>query len=112
MNAPAPHARWFRFSLRTTFMVMTLAALLPWLAVNGYWIHERNVLLNTKTLPLKGERRAPWPLWVIGVRGFAHIDAKVPPENVAAIQEAARVGKIHYQRVFPEADVTISSNAP
>ncbi len=108
---PAPKRRWFRFSLRTLFVVLTLAALLPWIAVNLNWMHERSVIADSKRLPLEGEKRAPWPLWIFGAKGFARINAKVPPEKVAAIQEAARDRRIHYQEIFPEAEVVVTSNA-
>jgi hypothetical protein len=106
-----PKRRWFQWSLRTLFVVVAVAALLPWIAVNLNWMHERSVMVDSNQLPLEGERRAPWPLWVLGARGFARIQAKVPPEKVAGVQEAARERKIHYQRIFPEAEAIVTSNA-
>jgi hypothetical protein len=85
----APTRRWFRFSLRTLFVMLTLAALLPWIAVNLKWMHERSVIVDSKSLPLEGEKRAPWPLWLFGAKGFARINALVPPESVVGFQEAA-----------------------
>jgi hypothetical protein len=102
--------RWFRFSLRTLFVVVTLAALMPWLAVNLHWMHQRSAMIDSRWYPLEGEKRAPWPLWLFGARGFARINARVPPEKVAGIQEAARAGRIHYQRIFPEVEVVVKSN--
>jgi hypothetical protein len=106
-----PGRRWFCFSLRTVFVALTLAALLPWLAASLYWLHERSVMLDSGWVPLEGEAPAPWPLWLFGAKGFARINAKVPPDKVAGIREAARDGRIHFQRVFPEAEVIVTSNA-
>jgi hypothetical protein len=39
MSEPKPKRRWFRFSLRTLFLVVTVACL--WLGYQIHWIHER-----------------------------------------------------------------------
>jgi hypothetical protein len=106
----APKRRW-SFSLRTLFVLVTMAALVLWLAVNLSWLRERSIIVDSHSLPLEGEKRAPWPLWVFGAKGFARIQAKVPPEKVAGIREAAWDRRIHYQRIFPEAKVIVTSNA-
>jgi hypothetical protein len=93
------------------FVALTLAILLPWLAVQVDWMHERSVMKHSKFFRWEGEQRAPWPLWLFGAKGIARIHALVPPDKVAGIREAAREGRIHYQRVFPEAEVVVRSNA-
>jgi hypothetical protein len=107
---PALKRRWFRWSLRTMFVAVTLAVTLPWLAVNLNWMYERSAAVASKIPhPLEGEKPAPWPLWIFGARGFARIHIKVPPEKLAFFQEAARDRRIHWQRIFPEAETIVSS---
>ncbi len=63
--------RWFRFSLRTLFVVMTAGCC--WLGYQLNWIRERQQLLDQKAL-VEGfyldELRAPGPLWLFGERGY------------------------------------------
>jgi len=107
--SPRSDRRWFRFSLRTLFAALTLAAVLPWLVSNLYWLRERNASLATKCpVPLEGEQRAPWPLWLVGAKGFARIQIKAPPEHLAEYQVVARDRRFHWQRLFPEAEAIVS----
>jgi hypothetical protein len=92
---------WFRFSLRTLFVVVTL--LCVWLGYQVNWIRQRRAFLashdyfasgcdgNRKSLPPLQCSRAPWSLRLLGENGVEEIYLPSPEE-----QEQAR-------RLFPEA---------
>jgi hypothetical protein len=106
---PKPSRHWLRFSLRTLFAVLTLVAVLPWLVSNLYWLQEREAAIAIKSpVPLEGEQRAPWPLWLVGAKGFARIQIKAKPEHLAEWREVARDRRFHWQRLFPEAEAIVS----
>jgi hypothetical protein len=108
MNPKSSRLR-IRFSLRTLFVALTVITVLPWLVGNLYWLHERNNSLATKCpVPLEGQQWAPWPLWLVGAKGFARIQIKAPPEHLAEYQQVARDRRFHWQRLFPEAEAIVS----
>jgi hypothetical protein len=104
-----PKPSRIRFSLRTLFVALTVITVLPWLVSNLNWLRERNAAIAIKSpVPLEGEQRAPWPLWLVGAKGFARIQIKAKPEHLAEWREVARDRRFHWQRLFPEAEAIVS----
>lgn len=111
----APKRRWFRFSLRTLFVVMTVFGC--WLGSNLHWIQERHAALDwIKTqagawhdVPVsqgaKGETRAPWQTRIFGDTGVEQIVVVVEKDAVVAKQR-------ELARLFPEADVLVVTPGP
>jgi hypothetical protein len=94
-----PRRRWFSFSLRTLFVLVTLAALVVgWVAWSLNWIRQRREFvhrfeLDTGILTVDPVPSAPGLLWLFGEKGVQHI--LLPHESEYA--EA--------QRLFPEAQI-------
>jgi hypothetical protein len=95
-----PHRRWFRFSLKTVLVVMTLASIaLAWARFSLDWIHERQTaefadfggdqFVDASKLP-----RAPGGLWLFGEKGRGQVVCR----NASDLER--------YSRLFPEAKVT------
>ena len=67
---------WFRFSLRTLFVLTTLVALgLGWLAYQMAWVQKRrsgrewinaHLLRGSVRSQVESEAEFPWPLWLLG----------------------------------------------
>ena len=84
--------RWFRFSLRTFFVLLTLAACAAWwVQVQLKWIHDRHDVLMQHMHWVAGY--PPWSLRLFGEPGISTISA--PDAQQARVQE-----------LFPEAEVT------
>ena len=109
MNAPhEPRRRWFSFSLKTGFVVLTLVGvLLGWVNVQRKWMSDREEALevadpnywtpvfNIKPAP------APWQLRLFGARGV----------NGILIIDEQPLLKAKLQELFPEAKIE-KSNVP
>ena len=101
---PAPKRRWFRFSLRTLFVVVALVAVaLSWflMEVRGRIHQRREFILAVDSLTPTGvydvgSRRSPGLLWLFGEQGVGTI-------YTAQRYEAAAT------RLFPEAKIQITS---
>ena len=86
--------RWFRFSLRTLFILLTLFGV--WLGVQVKWIRDRNQLIETNRLSTEAGGVAPWTIRLLGEPGYATIFVN------------ANYGQSldnEVQRLFPEAVV-------
>ena len=96
--------RWFRFSLRTLFVFVTLVCV--WLGYSANWISQRRAILRTDgiSVPEKWRRPprplAPGGLWILGEEGFRAI---IVAEQLQGSHDdlIERVKKL-----FPEANVT------
>jgi hypothetical protein len=72
MNTPTPpHYRCFRFSLRTLFVTVALAAVpLGWVAYQLNWIRQRHAFLERAGVvqypPVAVDRPLPWSLRLFG----------------------------------------------
>ena len=93
---------WFRFSLRTLFVVMTLAAIpLGWVGYSLNWIRQRHEILSLVNGPVEffgTHRTAPAGLWVFGETGRNAI--RLP--STTSVYESAAV-----KRLYPESVVMV-----
>ena len=97
-----PHRRWFAFSLRTMFVVVTVAGvLLAWVGYSLDWIRQRERFAATRALEYwpdpsdKSPVAAPGCLWLFGEPGRGALLVLEPSDL-----ESGR-------RLFPEADVDL-----
>jgi hypothetical protein len=111
--------RWFRFSLRTMFVVVTVVAI--FVGYHVHWIRERHSLLDRAKQPpgrdiieLPGEPlSAPGLLWLFGERGVAEIWIHFyePPvhqmngQGETTPEQEAEGERIH--RYFPESSYRV-----
>ena len=103
-NLPKPR-RWFRFSLRTMFVVTVFCGLLSWSIVEWKWAHERHNalqrLFNTRdrcsasSTPTIASRIG---ISFLGVRAYDKIQWVRLNNSDTTIEEELR-------RAFPEAQV-------
>ena len=110
---PTPRRRYFRFELRTMFVVLTVFSL--WLGYHANWIRQRHSLIDAPEqtgvepeyevalqsmslrAPLQVETKdAPWPLLWLGERGVytLYIRDDIPKAKVTRIRA-----------LFPEAEI-------
>jgi hypothetical protein len=103
---PAPKRRWFRFTLRTLFAVVTLFGVLAGYVIGQYnWYRERqSVFADPRMCTVAEPRpnvRAPGLLWMFGDLSWESVSlashSKFPP---ATSEDLART-----MRLFPEARV-------
>ena len=113
MTVP-PKRRWFAFSLRTMFMVVTVACV--WLGYNLNWIRQRHKALDWLEAspeswysPYAGPKsklqaRAPWSLRMFGERGIVGIGmdrqdfAGPSPYSPATLKELFPEARVDYSR--------------
>jgi hypothetical protein len=114
----APERSWFRFSLRTLFLVVTLLGSgLGWLGYCLQWINQRHEFMENPPTPflhVAGRRTAPWPLVMFGQHGFGQISISFVPwaswdekgyrERPLSAEESAQLNRV--KRLFPEAIVS------
>jgi hypothetical protein len=114
----APKRRWFRFSLRTLFVVVTMFGVSLGYELN--WIRQRHeVLADPKvhfyfevgeddpfsaapTVPVN----APWFLRLLGERGVASINIMYPTTSTRPLSESEELERARVSRLFPETTVT------
>jgi len=113
MDDPTPKSRrWFRFSLRTMFVVVTvLAVFISFVVYNLNWIKERDEArlwlpknggsFSSQMTPAKSFP-APWSLRILSEHGerIVVLDRRVIKDELPA--EALRM-----QRLFPEAKIKL-----
>jgi hypothetical protein len=103
-----PKRRWYQFSLRTMFVVMTLAcAVLAWMGYSLNWIKQRHEALHSYDPDFGYERRdrnrrAPFGLWLFGEKPMDEIWCR--DNNPATLQK--------FKRLFPEAKVARDPSSP
>ena len=104
---------WFRFSLRTVFVVVTVFAC--WLGYELNWLRERHFLVESGEAAVyptnKGTRpRAPSLLWLFGEDGAGQItlslalDKKPEPEDGSDLESLPTYNRV--RRAFPEGEIT------
>ncbi len=110
-----PNHRWFRYSLRTLFIVVTVAGI--WLFPKLKWIMDRNAAhawIGTQAeywddMPVsqcaQPGKDAPWQLRMFGESGVKVI-------SVVAYPSAADAKQQELERLFPEAHVLVMTPGP
>src|SRR4249919_3949955 len=96
MGVPNPR-RWYQFSLRTFFVLVTLVCVGfgYWVHWSREWIRQRHEWLaepHSTGVPLKREVRAPAGLWLFGEEGKGDIWCQTEEVELA-------------RRLFPEAAI-------
>ena len=95
--------RWFRFSLRTLFVVLTLVACAVWYALGqSQWLRARRAFLNENERGLgygTGATRAPGLLWAFGEEGITVMIVDKHDKQLAL-------------KLFPEARVAMVDEPP
>jgi hypothetical protein len=116
--------RWFRFSLRTLFGLVTIVGVgAGWVVYQLDWIRERHTLLASRdnwSWTTGGTERpaAPWSLRLFGEKGYAQIMVVIvdPTRALGPAKESDSVESDSYRltpierrhveqvgRIFPEA---------
>jgi hypothetical protein len=85
--------RLLRFSLRTLFVLVTLASLATcWALYNLNWIEQRRAFFtgkgNTGGFQTGKPPVAPWPLWLFGEQGYKEILVRVENDEAANLVRA------------------------
>jgi hypothetical protein len=123
----APRRRWFRFSLRTMFVVVTLVGC--WLGYELHWLRQRRAFIAHETAirdaqkewwstialtaaPGKSPPWAPGGLWLFGEPGYSFVyfisDSGTPPESrTLTANDRDRLATA--RRLFPEATVGVTA---
>ena len=100
----ATHSRrWYRFSLRTAFILLTLVCLVvAWAAYQLNWIRERQEARKTFRTYSDANAPAPGILWIFGEKGeeIIILDAKLAASEVDRIKG-----------LFPESEFLSVENA-
>lgn len=109
---PGPHRRWFRFSLRGLFVVVTLFALLSaWMVYQLNWIRQRHQALDwlnssegswcaPSLVGARTQVSAPWGLRLLGEQGIVGVGM-----DVKQFAGPVPYTPMQLQRLFPEARV-------
>jgi len=104
----APTRRWFRYSLRTLFLLV--AVLAAFLAYHLQWIRSRQQRINDPGLLFVAEDPsvvvgAPGMLWMFGEPGRALIEVEVQGPSLAELSDADLQKGRDLRRLFPEAEI-------
>ena len=102
MTTPAPsRRRWFRFSLRTFFVLVAIFGV--WLGVQVKWIRDRHEAVDRLRFGMEDGGSAPWSLRIFGGPGYKSVAIVVnDPDHPTADQQRT---KREVERLFPEAEV-------
>ena len=94
MGETKPKRRWFRFSLRTLFVLVTIIGVgAGWVAHQLNWIRQRHEFLNRHPqVYFEADRKCPWPLKLFGEKTFKMLIVPSRAEDEA-------------KRLFPECQI-------
>ena len=109
--------RWFRFSLRTLFVVVTIFGV--WLGWQLKWIRERREFLAAEAAMFVAHKlgytsafsaeyvsyRPPWPLGFFGETGYPHVGLYVDGPDRDNLTAEDRMKVDQAQRLFPESKI-------
>ncbi len=127
---PAPKSRWFRFSLRTLFVAVTVVGCglgygLNWMRQRHDFLRQRDVSYSNTDIWIGTELAsitAPWPLRLLGENGYPTINLHLIDDERAEsfswhwtdYESAERTlkpherGQVnHARRLFPESQVYV-----
>ena len=124
MSEDPAKRRWFRFSLRTMFVVMTLATIVSFVGIHHLrWIALRREFLNARSHPgqppvtprrfvrfptgLGPDRSAPGLLWLFGEPGQISLTVSVEFDSAGNISPRGQEQIQHIRELFPEADIMV-----
>jgi hypothetical protein len=112
--------RWFHWSLRTMFVVVTVLCL--WMGYQLNWIRQRNHALTSGDVVVDGdpfsffgpnrEVKSPSLLWLFGERGYGRLSMPLvtPPVDEGQLEltgvDAAEAERL--KRLFPESTIDYS----
>jgi hypothetical protein len=117
----APKRRWFRFSLRTLFLGVTLFGC--WFGYELYWIRQRHAFIAAEDsvrerIPAEGltvavtysgapgkQPLAPSMLWAFGENGFATVFVLADADTVQELTDNDRDRVRQARRLFSEATI-------
>src|SRR5690242_447185 len=107
----APKRRWFRFSLRTLFVLLTLVAC--WLGYELNWIRLRHAALTSGIVeeandPFAGlpqTTAAPGMLWLFGENGYVGLSMPLLGEETTPEEDELLTA---LEELFPEASIGVS----
>ena len=102
-----PRRRWFRFSLATLFVLVTLVAL--WVGWSMNWIRQRRyVIAHSVGWQTDGKTdepvTAPAFLWLFGEPGYSKIWVMFGPDNPRKITDAEKAFANSFAKLFPESE--------
>ena len=104
--------RWYQFRLRTLLaLVIPLACVLCWLAVQVKWIRERREAVNAPDRYVDciavgpAPAAAPWSLRLLGQPGYGWVYVHVADEE--HLSENDRRLERKARSLFPEAEVVV-----
>src|SRR4051812_48362793 len=100
ISPDTPRRRWFSYSLRTFFVVLTIFGV--WLGVQVKWIRDRHEAIQSTTATIGWPGVAPLSLRVLGEKGAGVIGCDWTGDI-----EVDRALRNRIQRLFPEADVVL-----
>jgi len=90
-----PSRRWFRFSLRTLLVLVTLVCIYLGWAMN--WKKQREAFMESLASRIYTNYAPPAPIWIriVGAEGCAFL----------AISETDESQRLKAKRLFPEAEI-------
>ncbi len=109
ISANRPRRRWFSYSLRTGFVLMTIFGV--WLGVQVKWIRDRHESLKWSQVQVETTSRsgvpvfAPWQIRLLGESGVAAVAVEAKKE-----EDFSRASDV--KRLFPEATFQVWYKPP
>lgn len=106
-----PRRRWFRFSLRTMFVVVTVfAVFLAWPVGEWRFVQHRKVVLHEVRSSF-GSYMGTWPGKPSRHAGIGRLFGDVSVDEIALIPDTTEAQLARVRAAFPEADVYIATDA-
>jgi hypothetical protein len=92
MTETKPKRRWFKFSLRTLFVLVTIAGVgASWVTYQLNWIQQRHVFLAKHALGwascIPTDLQAPWQLRLFGETNNNMVNMRADNSRVAQARE-------------------------
>ncbi|MGD9724293.1 MAG: hypothetical protein AB7O59_24070 [Pirellulales bacterium] len=118
MSELTPKRRWFRWSLRTLFVVVT--AICVALGYQWNWIQQRHRALESGIVEAWGQpdstgairvAEAPGILWLFGESGYPSLMFEVTDSSFR-LSDTESLRYARMQRLFPEAVIDLTLTEP